>query len=523
MKKTFTKMALGAFLVAVPSVAFGAYGLVGDCVDCHTMHNSEQGQPVALRAGDNGTPSSKVPIENLLRMDCISCHVVDPNGADNIVDMGGGSTIPQVAHDANSDLAGGNFAYLADGQRKGHNVQDLAFLYPASIDNGGDYDVPPGMYRQSSTHYHLGRWDGEANGAFDLFTCAGARGCHGTRSQVLQGHTVDVFVPHSGLDENGDVLTDENGAPIYTVDANGFITDENGAQVIFDDSYAQVDAYRVGIAAVSGAHHNSYDGPKTGQSYYEDKAEHDGQKIADGYRFIPGLWGYGNVTSEAARWQNVDASSHNEYFGNTADPGGTFELDGNGDIIDHNGDVITPAANGDYVGAIEVASTCHAEEMVDAKGFYNARAGFTTSLRVPNNSMSGFCATCHGSFHSQGDGDNSYLYAADALGSNNGVSGAFLRHPSDYVIPDAGEYAAATTWTLSAPVARPTVLGAPDGSVTPGTDMVMCLSCHKAHASEYDYMLRFDYTEQQAGNAGAGLGEGCLACHTTKGILPENR
>jgi hypothetical protein len=44
-----------------------------------------------------------------------------------------------------------------------------------------------------------------------------------------------------------------------------------------------------------------------------------------------------------------------------------------------------------------------------------------------------------------------------------------------------------------------------------------------AHASPYDAMLRFDYTDQQAGNASAGLGAGCLACHTTKGILPGDR
>jgi hypothetical protein len=36
-------------------------------------------------------------------------------------------------------------------------------------------------------------------------------------------------------------------------------------------------------------------------------------------------------------------------------------------------------------------------------------------------------------------------------------------------------------------------------------------------------MLRFDYAEQTAGNAATGLGKGCLACHTEKGILPENR
>jgi predicted CXXCH cytochrome family protein len=49
----------------------------------------------------------------------------------------------------------------------------------------------------------------------------------------------------------------------------------------------------------------------------------------------------------------------------------------------------------------------------------------------------------------------------------------------------------------------------------------MCLSCHKAHATENDGMLRFDYTAIKAGDTSSNFG--CLACHTTKGILPENR
>ena len=45
----------------------------------------------------------------------------------------------------------------------------------------------------------------------------------------------------------------------------------------------------------------------------------------------------------------------------------------------------------------------------------------------------------------------------------------------------------------------------------------MCLSCHQAHASDHDYMLRFDYAGMVAGTNPAADGTGCLACHTTKG------
>ena len=133
----------------------------------------------------------------------------------------------------------------------------------------------------------------------------------------------------------------------------------------------------------------------------------------------------------------------------------------------------------------------------------------------------GMCTTCHGYFHAAGG------TGADADLTNNGVSGAFLRHPSDYVIPSTGEYSAYTTYDPTAPVARPTVVSSASATVQPGTDLVMCLTCHAAHGTAYDYMLRFDYTTMTAGFYGdiptAQAAGGCLACHTTKGVLPVNR
>jgi hypothetical protein len=248
---------------------------------------------------------------------------------------------------------------------------------------------------------------------------------------------------------------------------------------------------RTGISAISGAHHASYDGKKDATNYPEDEtAYHDGQRVADGYRFIPGLKGWGNETT---RWENVNSSEHNEYYGNNA---GTFGL------------------------APEPTSGCGICHVQGHAGGASSRSAFNSTLRVPGNSMSGFCSNCHGKFHSSGaDGD--YV--------DNGVSTAFLRHPSDYVLMSghgSDEYAAYTSYDLSAPVARPS-LAASSASVDPNTDMVMCLSCHVAHGGEYDYLLRFDYDTMTAGGYGdittaQGTG-GCLACHTTKGVLPENR
>jgi predicted CXXCH cytochrome family protein len=451
MKKTILKSALAALFLAAPAIVAAQQGLVGDCYDCHTMHNSEGGLPVAVV---NGAVSAD-PIANLLRLDCVACHANDPTGGTKLWTMDGGSVVPQVSHAGGMDaLAGGNFALGIGDSSKVHNVVDL--FAGQWDDNAGDpadtgeFGAPPGT--APAAHYHgFSRSVFTVNFStpFDAFTCAGARGCHGTRSQLLSGETID----------------------------NG--TDNNFTNAV----------RRTGMAAITGAHHNNYDGAKDATNYPEDEtAFHDGQRVADGYRFIPGLKGYGNETT---RWENVSSTEHNEYYGNNA---GTFGL------------------------APEPTSGCGICHVQGHAGGLSSRSAFNSTLRVPGNSMSGFCANCHGNFHSSGAGGD-YV--------DNGVSGAFLRHPSDYVIPNMTEYAAYTAYDLSAPVARPTLATASSGTVTPGTDMVMCLSCHVAHGSDQDYLLRFDYATMTAGASAdiataTGLG-GCLACHTTKGVLPENR
>lgn len=460
MKKTILKSALAAMLVAAPAVAFGA-GIVGDCYDCHTMHNSEQNLPVA----EVGGVVSATPIENLLRFDCISCHANDPTGGTMVWTMSGGSEVPQVMHGDTSDLAGGNWRYMLDSSsnRKGHNVIDLKTLYggleevyPSPGGTAGPAYSPPGLNglgaHSSNRHVFTDAVP------FDMFTCAGARGCHGTRSQMVSGSTGD-------FDGN-------------TATANTF----EGTR-------------RTGMAAISGAHHNSQDGAKDATNYTRaDDATsqlHDGAKVAEGYRFIVGLKGFGNDQA-GDRWENASATSHNEYYG---------------------------VSNGINNTGTSSCHRCHMEG--NALGGLNSRASFTSTITVPNNSTSGFCVTCHGGFHSAGGA------GTDADFTDNGVSGAFLRHPSDYVIPASGEYAAYTAYDITAPVARPSLASAVDSSVAPGTDLVMCLSCHKAHGSANDYILNFDYAAMTAGGyASIGAAQaagGCLSCHTTKGVLPENR
>ena len=117
-------------------------------------------------------------------------------------------------------------------------------------------------------------------------------------------------------------------------------------------------------------------------------------------------------------------------------------------------------------------------------------------------------STCHGNFHT--------LATSTSDGIGVDAVSPFIRHPTDFSLPATGEYAAYISYSLNAPVARLSVPAAPDSGVSPGSDAVMCLSCHVAHASDYPSMLRWDYETMIAGNAGAAGNTGCFVCHTTK-------
>ena len=201
-----------------------------------------------------------------------------------------------------------------------------------------------------------------------------------------------------------------------------------------------------GIPSLKGAHHKNVDGKC-----------YDADDIYNSYRFLNGVKGLENTTAD--KWQNKSNTSHNEYFGAT-----------------------TPMS---VVGCGSTA--CH----------------FTAvDIRPSNNTISGFCATCHGSFH-----------VLQGIGGD--TSSPFTRHPTDIKIKDEGEYAVANrAYNVEAPVGRINIDGYenPSGDATVN-DVVTCLSCHAAHATDYPDLLKWDYAAMVAGGGGSG---GCFICHTTK-------
>lgn len=141
----------------------------------------------------------------------------------------------------------------------------------------------------------------------------------------------------------------------------------------------------------------------------------------------------------------------------------------------------------------------HLWEKDNVNTSHNEYKGSTSSA---TDTISFLCAECHGKFHTWVGGSTEV-----------GTTSPWLRHPTDTYLKSSGEYANYTTYSMVAPVARldPDNVAHPE-MVTPGTDIVMCLSCHRAHASPYFKMMRWDYKGSTLSEALSG----CNVCHTSK-------
>jgi predicted CXXCH cytochrome family protein len=186
-------------------------------------------------------------------------------------------------------------------------------------------------------------------------------------------------------------------------------------------------------------------------AHHGDDSLMDGSSIANSYRFLEGVLGL-----EDADWEFTNsASDHNQYQG--------------------------------------VARTAE-DGALDA----------TT--------ISSLCAQCHQDFHN----------GAGSVEGSGGWGSPWVRHPTDF---DMGDTAAGSeyrgygggigTYMVEAPVASAS-LASVISTVTFADDtIVTCISCHRAHGSPNDDLLRWDYALMDAGNGSSG-NVGCFQCHTTK-------
>ncbi|WP_161947603.1 cytochrome c3 family protein [Malonomonas rubra] len=131
-----------------------------------------------------------------------------------------------------------------------------------------------------------------------------------------------------------------------------------------------------------------------------------------------------------------------------------------------------------------------------------------------NTTISELCAQCHGNFHLR-DGEG----ADDGI-SAGGTASPWLRHPTDIDMKGLGGEYALYVYDVEAPIGVNTLTGMDEtAAVGDYTEQIVtCLSCHRAHGSNNDDLLRWDYTTNMTvGQAGASLvNTGCFRCHTAK-------
>ncbi len=208
------------------------------------------------------------------------------------------------------------------------------------------------------------------------------------------------------------------------------------------------------LVDLKGSHHKNVDGKL-------DTAD----QPYNSYRFLWGVKGLEN--NGEYKWQNKDQNNHNEYFGST-----------------------TPMILGGGCNT----TLCH-------------NPG---GKRPQSQTISGFCSTCHGAFHFRG-----WLSGDPGIGSSG--SSPFMRHPTDIILPNSSEYTGYTSYNIVAPVARGAVPDTMSSTVIRGNSgtegaIIMCLSCHAAHATNNADMMRWNYKSTTLSTAISG----CNVCHTGK-------
>ncbi|MFH1673464.1 MAG: cytochrome c3 family protein [Pseudomonadota bacterium] len=244
-----------------------------------------------------------------------------------------------------------------------------------------------------------------------------------------------------------------------------------------DDDLAEAPGAEITCGSTSC--HNDLSNKWTGDSGLHDKYGCQGCHLNVAHHADDGDGDYNLVNSANQGWYRF-LSGHNNGAGN-----GVIGLE-DSDWQATN----SPSDHNEYLG----------KTTVEDGGW-----GFNSGFPEPGAyTTTAFCTGCHGIFHSdQKDGASSWI-----------------RHPADAVLPTDAQYSNYNNgagYNPIAPVARDDLTGytAPNSVVTAGSDMVMCLSCHRPHGSPYDDILRWDYSGMNAGGGGAD-GTGCFVCHTNK-------
>jgi hypothetical protein len=155
-------------------------------------------------------------------------------------------------------------------------------------------------------------------------------------------------------------------------------------------------------------------------------------------------------------------------------------------------------------------------EFTVAANDHNQYKGSTNYADDPTatDTITSVCVNCHGYYH------GNYSGTPGTGGASTSGLTPWVRHPTDIDIADAQynstEYDNYITYDPIAPVASdadPLIL-VNTTVQTGGNGIVTCVSCHRAHGTPYDAMLRWNYKGWPA--AGCTDCDGCQICHSNK-------
>lgn len=219
------------------------------------------------------------------------------------------------------------------------------------------------------------------------------------------------------------------------------------------------------LAAIKGGHHS----PATNN--YEDRFR-DGNSIATSYRMLNGVKG-----RVASNWEFGDVST----------------------------------ATDNFFTQLELASKD------DVNIYQGADGKLSGTMTYPGDgSINGLCGECHGN----GDSENGFHSVNGLKGKDSTtMSSPWKRHPTDVVMRQDAQYGGYPGET-GKDYSREVPVGFLNITKTGGTNelqkaqrVVLCVSCHRAHGSQYDDALRWDYKEMATAST---TGNGCFRCHTNK-------
>lgn len=149
-----------------------------------------------------------------------------------------------------------------------------------------------------------------------------------------------------------------------------------------------------------------------------------------------------------------------------------------------------------YVGTSGVLGTGasdYEEALISSPSSGDPHNQYNATISGP--SISELCGKCHVDFHGSAD---------------TNASTPFKRHPTDVAIPSTWEIYTDFSNQNDEVAWKQHPLGF-NGAVSAANSRVICLSCHRAHGTEYNDALRWDYNLMTAGNSTVTYG--CLGCH----------